>query len=119
MHDTTKIMLALIVVWAAISITIFATADCHAYCADSRECLVTKPRSDGALDPETIYQNGLDVYNSSGQYRGRISNNPYDPLSLSDSYGRYGNQYSSESLSNPFGPGNSFFGNTTLQDDED
>ena len=37
------------------------------------------------------------LYDSQGNYRGRLSNNPYDADSTSNRYGRYGNPYSSDS----------------------
>lgn len=48
------------------------------------------------------------LYDSHGDYRGRLSSNPYDPDSVSNPYGRYGNPYSADSIKNPFGAGNPF-----------
>lgn len=48
------------------------------------------------------------LYDSQGNYRGRLSNNPYDPDSTSNPYGRYGNKYSSDSINNPYGAGNPY-----------
>jgi len=42
------------------------------------------------------------LYDSRGNYRGRLSNNPYDSDSISNPYGEYGNPYSSESPANPY-----------------
>ena|SRR2546427_11439175 len=50
------------------------------------------------------------LYDSSGNYRGKLSTNPYDPDSVSNPYGRYGNSYSSDSLNNPYGAGNPYSG---------
>ncbi|WP_279250874.1 hypothetical protein [Candidatus Marimicrobium litorale] len=36
------------------------------------------------------------LYDSDGNYRGRLSTNPYDPDSTSNPYGRYGSKYSSD-----------------------
>jgi len=38
-----------------------------------------------------------------GTYLGTLSNNPYDPNSISNPYGRYGNPYSPDSVNNPYG----------------
>ena len=48
------------------------------------------------------------LYDREGNYRGRLSANPYDPDSTSNPFGRYGNPFSSESVNNPFGAGNPF-----------
>ena len=48
------------------------------------------------------------LYDSQGNYRGKVSNNPYDPDSISNPYGKYGNPYSSESIKNPYGAGNPY-----------
>jgi len=48
------------------------------------------------------------LYDSQGNYRGRLSNNPYDPDSISNPYGRYGNPYSPDSVNNPYGAGNPY-----------
>ncbi len=48
------------------------------------------------------------LYDSNGNYRGRLSTNPYDPDSTSNPYGRYGSPYSPESINNPYGAGNPY-----------
>lgn len=48
------------------------------------------------------------LYDSEGNYRGKLSSNPYDPESISNPYGRYGNPYSSDSINNPYGAGNPY-----------
>lgn len=45
------------------------------------------------------------LYDSEGNYRGKLSANPYDPGSVSNPYGRYGSRYSPVSINNPFGAG--------------
>ena len=50
------------------------------------------------------------LYDSSGNYRGKLSTNPYDPDSVSNPYGRYGSPYSPESVNNPYGVGNPYSG---------
>jgi hypothetical protein len=52
--------------------------------------------------------NAPKLYDADGKYRGRLSNNPYDPDSVSNPYGRFGNPYSSESVNNPYGVGNPY-----------
>lgn len=48
------------------------------------------------------------LYDSQGNYRGKLSANPYDPDSVSNPYGRYGSQFSSDSIHNKFGAGSPF-----------
>ena len=48
------------------------------------------------------------LYDSQGNYRGRLSRNPYDPDSISNPYGRYGSPYSHDSINNPYGAGNPY-----------
>jgi hypothetical protein len=48
------------------------------------------------------------LYDSQGNYRGKLSSNPYDPDSISNPYGRYGNPYSPDSINNPYGAGNPY-----------
>lgn len=39
----------------------------------------------------------------SGKFLGTLSANVYDPNSISNPYGRYGNPYSPDSVNNPYG----------------
>ena len=48
------------------------------------------------------------LYDSKGNYRGRLSTNPYDPESTSNPYGRFGSPYSPDSINNPYGAGSEF-----------
>ena len=48
------------------------------------------------------------LYDSQGNYRGRLSSNPYDSESTSNPYGKYGSPYSSESINNPYGAGSPY-----------
>ncbi|MCP9438303.1 MAG: hypothetical protein NHB36_00275 [Nitrospira sp.] len=48
------------------------------------------------------------LYDRQGNYRGRLSTNPYDPDSTSNPYGRYGSKYSPDSINNPYGAGNPY-----------
>ncbi len=48
------------------------------------------------------------LYDSQGDYKGKLSNNPYDPESVSNPYGKYGNKYSPDSINNPYGAGSPY-----------
>jgi hypothetical protein len=48
------------------------------------------------------------LYDSQGNYKGKLSNNPYDPDSVSNPFGRYGSKYSSDSINNPYGAGSPY-----------
>lgn len=50
------------------------------------------------------------LYDSDGNYRGKLSTNRYDPDSVSNPYGRYGSRFSPDSINNPFGAGNPYSG---------
>jgi len=45
------------------------------------------------------------LYDSHGNYRGRLSANPYDPDSTSNPFGRYGSRFSPDSINNHSGAG--------------
>lgn len=51
------------------------------------------------------------LYDSDGNYRGRLSANRYDPDSTSNPYGRYGSPYSPDSINNPYGAGSPYNAN--------
>jgi|SRR5690606_30012739 hypothetical protein len=48
------------------------------------------------------------LLDSSGNFRGTLSTNRYDPNSISNPYGIYGSRYSPFSVNNPYGAGNRF-----------
>lgn len=48
------------------------------------------------------------LYDSDGNYRGKLSNNPYDPESVSNPHGRYGSRHSPDSINNPYGAGSRY-----------
>ena len=52
--------------------------------------------------------NAPKLYDSDGNYLGRLSANPYDPDSISNPYGQYGSPYSPDSINNPYGSGNPY-----------
>ena len=43
------------------------------------------------------------VDRQTGKYLGTLSNNRYDPDSVSNPYGQYGSKYSPDSINNPYG----------------
>ena len=49
------------------------------------------------------------LYDQQGNYRGKLSANPYDPDSISNPYGRYGSRFSPDSINNPYGAGSPFY----------
>ncbi|MDP4021911.1 hypothetical protein Q8W71_04670 [Methylobacterium sp. NEAU 140] len=62
----------------------------------------------GARGP---YSNGgAIIVDQNGGYHGNANSNPYDPNSVSNPYGRYGNRYSPDSINNPYGAGNPYNG---------
>ena len=52
--------------------------------------------------------NSPKLYDSDGNYRGNLNNNQFDPNSIANPYGRYGSQYSAESINNPYGAGSQY-----------
>ena len=48
------------------------------------------------------------LYDQQGNYRGKLSANPFDPDSTSNQFGRYGSPVSPESLNNQYGAGSPF-----------
>lgn len=48
------------------------------------------------------------LYDSRGNYRGKLSNNHYDPESVSNPYGKYGSPYLPDSINNPYGAGSPY-----------
>jgi hypothetical protein len=43
------------------------------------------------------------IYAPDGTYLGNLNSNQFDPNSVSNPYGRYGNPYSPDSINNPLG----------------
>lgn len=43
------------------------------------------------------------IYADDGTYLGNLNSNKYDPNSVSNEYGRYGDPYSPDSINNPYG----------------
>ncbi|WP_176698113.1 hypothetical protein [Candidatus Nitrospira nitrosa] len=48
------------------------------------------------------------LYDQQGNYRGKLSANPYDTDSTSNPYGRYGSRFSQDSINNPYGVGSPY-----------
>ena len=48
------------------------------------------------------------LYDSQGNYKGKLSSNPYDPDSTANPYGKYGGKYSPDSINNPYGLGSPY-----------
>jgi hypothetical protein len=63
-------------------------------------CNVTKRLEDRLTRAHT--------YDQQGNYRGKLSANPYDPDSTSNPYGRYGSPFSPDSINNPYGAGSPY-----------
>jgi hypothetical protein len=51
----------------------------------------------------TIPAHAVSLYSKDGKYLGELNANRYDPNSVSNPYGRYGNPYSPDSINNPYG----------------
>lgn len=46
---------------------------------------------------------GVSLYADDGTYLGELNSNEYDPNSVSNPYGKYGNPYNADSINNPYG----------------
>jgi hypothetical protein len=73
------------------------------------------PYANNAVKPYTYgggdYASGSNspkLYDSQGNFRGNLNSNPYDPDSVANPYGRYGSEYSSDSINNSYGAGNPY-----------
>jgi len=55
------------------------------------------------LLPSLGFSQPPQIYASDGKYLGNLSDNAYDPNSVSNPYGRYGSPYSPDSINNPYG----------------
>ena len=64
-------------------------------CVLSERPYLVLPRNPYATDaPKIVAQDGT--------YLGKLSDNPYDPDSVANPYGRYGSPYSPTSIKNPY-----------------
>ena len=105
-----------------ISAVAFAACPYDYDCLDNPYGAGSPYKSDGLMNPYSQYGSPYSnkswtnpyatdaprIYDSKGNYRGKLSTNPYDQDSTSNPYGRYGNPYSSDSLNNPYGAGNPY-----------
>lgn len=53
--------------------------------------------------------NSPKIYDQSGNYRGNLNGNQFDPNSVSNPFGRYGSQFSPDSINNPYAPNNNLY----------
>lgn len=110
---------------------LMAVNEAQALCPYDPDCLNnpygagSRYKSDGLMNPYSQYgsrysndswtnpyaTNAPKIYDQDGNYRGKLSTNPYDPDSVSNPYGRYGNRFSPDSINNEFGAGNPYSGN--------
>lgn len=51
------------------------------------------------------------LYSQDGKYLGNLSTNKYDPNSVNNQFGRYGNPYSADSINNKYGKYGSQYSN--------
>jgi hypothetical protein len=79
-------------------------------------------KGDGLMNPYSLYGSPYSnkswtnpyatdapkLYDSQGNYRGKLSTNRFDPDSVSNPYGKYGNPLSPDSIRNPYGTGNPY-----------
>ncbi|MFA7670124.1 MAG: hypothetical protein WCX93_12315 [Burkholderiaceae bacterium] len=72
--------------------------------------LTVNPYTPNAVSPYEArpQYGGAKLYDSQGQYRGTLNNNRYDSESVANPYGRYGSQYSPDSVNNPYGAGSRY-----------
>jgi len=52
--------------------------------------------------------NAPKLFNNKNEYRGELSNDPFALDSISNRYGKYGSEYSLESINNPYGAGSQY-----------
>lgn len=55
------------------------------------------------LNPYRNSSNSPQIYAPNGQYLGNLNSNRFDPNSIANPYGQYGNPYSPNSINNPYG----------------
>ncbi len=69
------------------------------------------PYSNGYLDNK-FSTGGPALIDSQGGYHGRLNGNSLDPESVSNPFGKYGSQFSPDSINNKFGAGNPYAQNS-------
>jgi len=94
----------------------FAACPYDLNCLDNPYGAGSPYKSDGLMNPYSQYGSPYSnkswtnpyateapkIYDSQGNYKGKLSTNPYDSDSISNPYGRHGNPYSSDSIRNPY-----------------
>jgi len=67
------------------------------------------PQPPGTFNnPYGTSTNSPHLYDNQGHFHGDLNNNPYDPNSVANPYGRYGSRYSPDSINNPYGAGSPY-----------
>ncbi len=67
------------------------------------------PQLPGTFDnPFGTTQTSPHLYDSQGRYHGNLNANQFDPNSVANPFGRYGSQFSPDSINNLFGAGSPF-----------
>lgn len=118
----TKQIISLLIFSVVMPSIAFAVCPYDPNCLDNPYGAGSPYKSDGLMNPYSEYGSPYSnkswtnpyatdapkLYDSHGNYRGRLSTNPHDPDSVSNPYGRYGNPYSPDSINNPYGAGNTY-----------
>jgi hypothetical protein len=73
-----------------------------------RQLGTSQGKSLGEIAEQNRYGSGPKLFDGNGKYRGEVSNNRYDPNSISNPYGKYGSKYSPDSINNPYGAGSKY-----------
>lgn len=82
--------------------------------ADTHADSVTNPTGrfgsrNGAASANNPYAvDAPKLYDDAGQYRGKLSANPFDAESTANPYGRYGSAFSPDSINNKYGAGSPY-----------
>lgn len=123
-RDNKEIHMRLIIGLAAALLAVSAQAACpwDPACLNNPHGAGNPYKADGLNNPHSQYGNRFSnkspnnpyatdapkLYDSQGDYRGRLSSNQFDPDSTSNPHGQYGNRFSPDSVNNPFGAGNPY-----------
>jgi len=118
------VVIGIVALVVALDISSVALAACpYDYnCLDNPYGAGSRYEPDGLMNPYSQYGSQYSnkswtnpyatdaprIYDSKGNYRGKLSTNPYDRDSTSNPYGRYGSPYSPDSLNNSYGAGNPY-----------
>jgi hypothetical protein len=80
----------------------------HPRCRGHHPCHQRHSLQTHSTTPYGNSSNSPQLFNSQGEFRGNLNANPYDANSVSNPYGRYGSQYSPDSINNPYGAGSRY-----------